>query len=47
VAEAPDAELFLYSGDQHLFADRSLPAYDAAAATVLVERVLAFLARAG
>jgi dienelactone hydrolase len=38
------AELFLYPGEEHLFADSSLPAYDAAAATLLTERVLAFLA---
>ena len=37
------AELFLYSGEEHLFADSSLPAYDAAAAALLTERVLAFL----
>jgi dienelactone hydrolase len=37
------AELFLYPGDEHLFADSSLPAYDAAAAALLTERVLAFL----
>ncbi|MGH7763544.1 MAG: dienelactone hydrolase family protein [Candidatus Dormibacteraceae bacterium] len=37
------AELFLYPGKQHLFADSSLPAYDAAAAALLTERVLAFL----
>jgi dienelactone hydrolase len=43
VAEAPAAELFLYPGDQHLFADSSLPAYDAAAAALLTQRVLAFL----
>jgi dienelactone hydrolase len=41
------AELFLYPGDQHLFADSSLPAYDAAAAALLTERVLAFLDAAG
>ena len=46
VAEAPgDAELFLYRGDRHLFADSSLPGHDAPAAALLVERVLAFLAR--
>ena len=28
-AEADDAELFLYPGDQHYFADSSLPSYDA------------------
>jgi dienelactone hydrolase len=37
------AELFLYPGDEHLFADSSLPAYDAAAAALLTERVVAFL----
>jgi dienelactone hydrolase len=37
------AELFLYPGKEHLFADSSLPAYDAAAAALLTERVLAFL----
>ncbi len=38
------AELFLYPGEEHLFADSSLPAYDPAAAALLTERVLAFLA---
>jgi len=48
VAEAPgDAELFLYPGDQHLFADSSLPSYRADAAALLTERVLAFLDRVG
>lgn len=47
VAEADDAELFLYPGDAHLFADSSLPAFDAGAAALLTERVLAFLARVG
>jgi dienelactone hydrolase len=37
------AELFLYPGDQHLFADNSLPDYDANAASLLMERVLVFL----
>jgi dienelactone hydrolase len=37
------AELFLYPGDRHLFADSSLPDYDAAAAALLNERVLTFL----
>jgi dienelactone hydrolase len=37
------AELFLYPGDEHLFADSSLASYDAAAADVLTERVLTFL----
>ena len=45
VAEADDkAALFVYPGDQHLFADRSLSSYDAEAAGLLLERVLAFLA---
>ncbi|MGN6380913.1 MAG: dienelactone hydrolase family protein [Gaiellales bacterium] len=39
-----DADLYLYPGEQHLFADRSLPAYDPEAAGLLTERVLAFLA---
>jgi dienelactone hydrolase len=37
------AELFLYSGDRHLFADDSLPDHDADAAALLTRRVLAFL----
>jgi dienelactone hydrolase len=37
------AELFLYPGDRHLFADRSLRDYDQAAATLLEKRVLGFL----
>lgn len=45
VASTADAELFLYPGDEHLFSDRSLPAYDEAAAELLVQRVLAFLGR--
>jgi dienelactone hydrolase len=39
------AELFLYPGDQHYFADPGLPSYDPAAARLLTERVLAFLGR--
>lgn len=46
LVESPaDAELFLYSGDQHLFADSSLSSYVPDAAARLTERVLAFLAR--
>jgi dienelactone hydrolase len=45
VESADDAELFLYPGDQHYFADSSLPSYDAAATKLLTERVLEFLAR--
>jgi dienelactone hydrolase len=37
------AELFLYPGDRHLFADNSLPDYDESAATLLKGRVLEFL----
>jgi len=37
------AELFLYPGDRHLFADDSLPDYDEGAAKLLVHRVLGFL----
>jgi dienelactone hydrolase len=32
------AELFLYPGDRHLFADSSLPSYDAEAAALVVRR---------
>ncbi|WP_022894373.1 dienelactone hydrolase family protein [Agromyces subbeticus] len=45
VASADDAELFLYPGDQHYFADSSLPSYDEGAAKLLAQRVLEFLAR--
>ena len=37
------AELFLYPGTEHLFADSSLPQFDPAAARLLTDRVLAFL----
>jgi dienelactone hydrolase len=43
VEQSDEAELFLYPGTEHLFADSSLPAYDPAAAALLTERVLAFL----
>ena len=43
VEEAEDGELFLYPGDQHLFADSSLSSYDADAAELLNRRVLSFL----
>jgi len=43
VASTDGAELFLYPGEEHLFADSSVPRYDAAAAGLLTERVLAFL----
>lgn len=44
VASTSDAELFLYPGSQHLFADSSLPSYDAGAAALLTSRVVDFLA---
>jgi len=37
------AELYLYPGDRHLFADNSLPDYDESAATLLMQRVIGFL----
>jgi dienelactone hydrolase len=44
LADSSDqAELFLYPGSEHLFADSSLPAYDPDAAALLTERVLGFL----
>ncbi len=44
----PDlAELFVYSGDQHLFTDSSLPSYDAGATAEVVQRSRAFLDRLG
>ncbi|WP_446217986.1 dienelactone hydrolase family protein [Micromonospora sp. IBHARD004] len=44
VESAEDAELFVYPSDRHLFADPSLPSYDADAAKLLTQRVLDFLA---
>lgn len=44
VEEADEAELFLYPGNQHNFADSSLPSYDAEASALLIQRVLLFLA---
>jgi dienelactone hydrolase len=45
VAKVEDAELFLYPGDQHYFADSSLPSYDADATALLTRRVLEFMGR--
>lgn len=45
VEQVPDAELFTYPGNEHLFADPSLPSYDAEAAALLEKRVLEFLGR--
>ncbi len=43
VGSAEQAELFLYPGKEHLFADSSLPSYDQAAANLLMRRVVDFL----
>lgn len=43
VASTEGAELFVYPGKEHLFADSSLPAYDDDAAALLTSRVLTFL----
>jgi dienelactone hydrolase len=43
VEQAKDAELFLYPGDQHYFADSTLPSYDEGATALLLQRVLGFL----
>lgn len=45
VEKVAEAELFLYPGDQHYFADSSLPSYDADATALLTLRVLEFLDR--
>lgn len=42
-AAVEGAELFVYPGYQHLFADASLPSYDEGAATLLKERMIGFL----
>lgn len=47
VESTEHAELFLYPGDQHYFADSSLPSYDESAATLLTQRVVAFLEQRG
>ncbi len=43
VASTDQAELFLYPGSEHYFADSSLPSYDEGAARLLTQRVLEFL----
>jgi dienelactone hydrolase len=43
VDSTDQAELFLYEGDQHYFADHTLPSYDADAAALLLSRTLSFL----
>jgi dienelactone hydrolase len=47
VDQVETAELFLYPGDGHLFADSSLGDFDEEAAALLKERVLAYLDRIG
>src|SRR5690606_34641891 len=43
VGSTPDAELFLYPGDRHLFTDPSLPSYAPEAAAPVTEPVIRFL----
>ena len=43
VTSTGDAELFLYPGGGHLFADAGLPGYDPAATRLLTDRVSGFL----
>jgi dienelactone hydrolase len=45
VEKVADATLFLYPGDQHYFADSSLPSYNPEATALLTKRVLEFLNR--
>ena len=47
VEETPGAELFLYPGSGHLFADPTSQDYDEPSARLLKERTLAFLDRVG
>ena len=46
VASVADAELFLHPGEQHPFAGSSSASFDAGAAALLTERVVASFARA-
>ena len=43
----PDAEVFLYPGDRHLFTDRGTADHDESAAALVLARVLDLLERAG
>jgi dienelactone hydrolase len=45
VDSTDQAELFLYPGDVHIFADSSLATYDETATEVMTDRVLAFLSK--
>jgi dienelactone hydrolase len=47
IEENDNAELFLYPGDGHLFADSSLADFDEEAAALLKKRTLAFLEAVG
>jgi dienelactone hydrolase len=47
VDSTEQAELFLYPGSDHYFADSSLPSYDENAAKLLEQRVLEFLSDRG
>jgi dienelactone hydrolase len=47
VESTEHAQLFLYEGDQHYFADSSLPSYDPDAAALLLRRTLEFLDTVG
>jgi dienelactone hydrolase len=46
-ASVAGAELYLYPGDRHLFADGSLPGYDEQAAALLTQRALELLRDVG
>jgi dienelactone hydrolase len=43
VDSTEQAELFIYPGNVHVFADSSLPSYDQAATELMIGRVLGFL----
>jgi dienelactone hydrolase len=43
VDSTEQAELFIYPGDVHIFADSSLPSYDKMATELMTSRVLGFL----
>ena len=47
VAKVPGAELFVYDGATHLFADPSTDDFDATAAALAMERIQAFLGALG
>ena len=41
----PEAELYLYPGDRHLFTDRGTDDHDPAAAALVLDRVVDLLGR--